>query len=192
MTYEQNPIPAKVQAQQDRQRTQRPHWQGPNFIPVGDKPPRKIDATVEALPITDMSQGWRGTPSPSQDSTGALDKAQGFNRRMILPMALVVIVALLFVLAWSLLLAMMGSPTLAPFMLDRLAIFLAAVSGLGFWVWSKANETDYRHSHAGVDHHRLDAMVQIRKAEIEAETEQRQAALAMSLKLLEDRDRGTD
>ena len=182
---------AQTQYRQDRERVHsaRPSWQGRNYLDVRPREKRTVDSTVEAIPIGDMSQGWRGVPSPSQDSTGAEDRARGFNRRMVLPMALTVVLALVSVLAWVLVVTLVrGDANLMPFFIDRLFIFLIVVGGMGYTVWDRANDTDYDHTHAGVDRLRLETMRDVRIAELQAETQQRQAALAMSLKLLESRD----
>jgi len=141
-----------------------------------------------AMPISDMSEGFKGTPSPSLDSTSAVDRAQGFNRRMVLPMLLTVILALVATLAWVFVLTLVrGDAYLMPYMLDRLFMFLAVQGGMGYFVWQRANEVDYAHTHAGKERLRLDVMRDIRIAEIKAETEQRKVALLASLRLLDGR-----
>jgi hypothetical protein len=147
--------------------------------------------TIDVIPIpaTDITPAMQATTSPSRDSISAVDRANGFNRRMILPMALTVVLALVGVLFWSLTLAMLDVGQIAPYMLDRVLVFLAIVGGFGFTVWTRANQVDHDHSHSGVERHRISTAAEIRKVEVQAELQQRQMATEAMLTMLESRER---
>jgi hypothetical protein len=149
--------------------------------------PETID--VVPIPATDIAPAMKPTNSPTRDSISATDRANGFNRRMVLPMALTVVLALVGVLFWSLTLAFLDVGQVAPYMLDRMLVFLAIVGGMGMVVWTKANEVDHDHTHSGVERHRISTAAEIRKVEVQAELEQRKMAVGAMLTMLESRER---
>jgi hypothetical protein len=148
--------------------------------------PETID--VVPIPATDIAPAMQATTSPSRDSVSAVDRANGFNRRMLLPMAMVIILALVGVLFWSLTLTMLDVGQVAPWMLDRVLVFLSIVGGMGMVVWAKANRVDHDHTHAGVERHRITTAAEVRRVELQAELQQRQMATEAMLTMLESRE----
>ena len=148
--------------------------------------PETID--VIPIPATDITPAMKPTASQSKDSVSAQDRAKGFNTRMVFPMALTVVLGLVGALFWTLTLAMLDVGQVAPFMLDRVLVFLAIVGGMGLTVWTKANQVDHDHTHAGVERHRITTAAEVRKVEVQAELQQRQMATEAMLTMLERRE----
>ena len=157
---------------------------------VDDQRSYNIDALTASdtdSPSSMMAQSAIGMalaaqPNPSADSTSAEDRVRGFNRRLLWPMSLVVVLALVASMAYA-----MAVDTQLPWMLDRILVFLLILGGMGFWVWTVANNQEYRHSQAGIQLKKIDVADRIHARQQQHELQQRRDQLTALLQL-EDKD----
>lgn len=160
-----------------------------NFVaPEREQAPIAVDAAP--LATADTSAVWMPTASPTRDSVSAQDRARGFLLRQAPIYAIVLVLSIAVTLAYTL--VGMAADVAAPFMLDRVLVFLAMLAGSAFAVHDRGDRRDYDHSHAGIERKRIDAAVDIRRREIDAELQLRTAALGAQLRMLEMQNRGSE
>ena len=147
---------------------------------------------VDSAPLAtaDTSAVWMPTASPTRDSVSAQDRARGFLLRQTPIYVVVLVLAVAVTLAYTL--VSMAAEVAAPFMLDRVLVFLAMLAGGAFIVHDRGDRRDYDHSHAGIERKRIDAAVEIRTREIDAELQLRTAALDAQLRMLEMQNTGSE
>ena len=169
------------------------------FVDVGTVPPTipahlQSPQPSQAADMANAAVAGAMTPtqSASRDSISAEDRARGLNVRLLWPMSLTALLALVATLAWSLALTQLGTPKLLPFMLDRIGIFLLVLGGMGYYVWLRSNDQEYKHSHAGIRHKQLDIANEMHERTIDAELKRQRMALDATLGLIEDEDYGIE
>lgn len=160
-----------------------------NFV-APDPPAFEAPVTVETptIQITDTSAAWAGIASPALDSVSALDRAQAFRHRMMPIYVTVVLVSLAVTLLYAL--VAITADVAAPLQLDKFLVFLFVLSAGLFVTHTRANKTDYDHTHAGTERLRLKTAAEIRRAELDAELRLRLAALETQVRLIESRHSG--
>lgn len=151
-----------------------------NFVAAHPQRPLMQPPAIDQI---DISPVWSPTASRARDSISAVDRAKAHNLRMVPVYALIFAVALLAVVAYSLLIYFLDQPG-APWALDRILIFLAVLSSLGLVAHINGSRTDYQHTHAGVERHRITTAAEVYIAQIEATAEVQREALRANLALL--------
>ena len=138
-------------------------------------------ATVDLQPV-DVSGVMEAANDGSRDSTSAVDRAWGYNIRLIPALLLSILLALMGMIAFILTMRWTSTPT------DGMTNFLAflvclAVPFLAFAV--SVNRSDYAHSRAGVERHRITTAAKLRTAEIAALLTLRREALSLTMQLID-------
>lgn len=144
-----------------------------------------LPVVAEPIQVTDMAGAWLSPQSPTRDSISAKDRAEAFVIRQTPIYVVTVVVAVAVTVAYTLFAWAAGVN--APWAMDKLLVFLLMLAGGLFVTHSRANRTDYEHTHAGTERLRIMTAAEIRKAELQAELEIRRTALETSVRLLEGR-----
>ena len=159
-----------------------------NYVPEVRRPePLRVPdgwngvATVDLQPL-DVSGVMEPANDSTRDSVSAIDSAWGYNIRLIPALLLSILLALMGMITFILAMRWTSTPT------DGMTNFLAflvclAVPFLAFAV--TVNRSDYAHSRAGVERHRISTAADLRKSEIAAMLTLRREALGHTLALLE-------
>lgn len=138
-------------------------------------------ATIDLEPVN-VSPVFEPVRDGTRDSLSAQDRAWGYTIRLI-PLGLVALgVAILGVLAFVWATAYLGYHTST---LERTLAFLTCLVAVFATAAVMLNRTDYQHSRAGVERHRITTAADLRKHEIDALLTLRREALRTSLKLIE-------
>jgi hypothetical protein len=159
-----------------------------NYVPEV-KPPAPLRvpdgwngvATVDLQPV-DVSGVMESANDSTRDSTSAVDRAWGYNIRLIPALLVSLLLATLGTVAFVLAMRWTSTPTDA---LTNTFVFLLCI-GVTFLLFAvTVNRSDYAHSRAGVERHRISTAAELRKSEIAAMLELRREALGHTLALLE-------
>lgn len=136
-------------------------------------------ADIEPVNVTPVFEPVRDA---ARDSVSAQDRAWGYVIRL-LPFGLISVgLALLGFVAFILVTAWFGLHTSS---LERFFAFLVCLV-MCFGVFAATlNRTDYQHSRAGVERHRISAAADLRKHEIDALLALRREALRHTIELIE-------
>ena len=174
----------EVEQEHSQARQSRPS----NFVAPAPRPLRPAEIMPAPAQPVDLSPAWQPMTSPGRDSVSAVDRAKAFHIRSIPIYAAIVGMAVAAVILYSVTIAFWGVQINVPLFADRILIFLAVAFGWGLWMFKQANETDYDHSHAGIERLRIETAGDIQLAIVEAETEIKLKALDAYLKLIGVRD----
>lgn len=141
-------------------------------------------ATIDLEPVN-VSPVFEPVRDGARDSVSAQDRAWGYVIRLT-PFALISLgLGVLGFVAFLLITSWFGLHTTA---LERFFAFLLCLM-VCFGVFAATmNRTDYQHSRAGVERHRISTAADLRKHEIDALLELRREALRASLRLIEGED----
>lgn len=176
---------------EERRRVQEQHAEARqrpgNYVAAAPRPPRPAEIMPAPAQPVDLSQAWQPMTSPGRDSVSAVDRAKAFHIRSIPIYAAVVGMAVAAVILYSVTITFWGVHIDVPMFADRILIFLAVTFGWGLWMFKQANETDYDHSHAGIERLRILEAAEIQRTIVEAEAEIKREALQAYLRLLEGR-----
>lgn len=138
-------------------------------------------AVVDVQPV-DVTPALNSVHDASRDSTSATDRAWGYNIRLIPAMIVCLLLAGMGTLAFVLAMRYLDQPTDALTNTFAFLLFLAA----GFFMFAVSlSRTDYAHSRAGVERHRITTAADLRREEISAMLETRREALRLTLQLLD-------
>lgn len=147
-----------------------------NFVAPAPQP-ASLPATFWQPPNSDVA-AWQPT-SAIDERTSAVDRAWGYNIRLIAPLLLAVVLALAGMIAFIVIMRWLETPV------DGLMAFLAFLLCLAVTFGGVAlhiSSDDYRHSHSGVELARIRAAAEVKRAENEQSFELRRAALDGYLK----------
>lgn len=138
-------------------------------------------ATIDLEPVN-VTPVFEPVRDGARDSVSAQDRAWGYVIRL-LPFGLISVgLAFLGFVAFILVTAWVGLPTSA---LERFFAFLVCLV-VCFGVFAATlSHTDYQHSRAGVERHRISTAADLRKHEIDALLTLRREALRHTLTLIE-------
>lgn len=157
-----------------------------NFVAPG--PPRPI-RPAEIMPAApqniDLAAAWQPMASPGRDSVSAMDRARAFHVRSAPAYIAVVGMAATAVVLYSATLWILRADG-APLLADRILIFLAVVFVGGMVVFLRLNQTDYDHSHAGIERLRIVEAADIQREIVQADLEMKREALRAYVHMLED------
>lgn len=143
-------------------------------------------ATIDLEPVN-VAPVFEPVRDSTRDSVSAQDRAWGYVIRLI-PLGLVAVgVAILGVLAFVWATAYMGYHTTT---LERTLAFLACLVAVYATAAVMLNRTDYQHSRAGVERHRISTAADLRKHEIDALLALRREALRHTIEMLESQPQG--
>ncbi len=160
-----------------------------NYVPAAPQtaPPLRVPdgwsgvAVVDVQPV-DVSPALNPVHDGSRDSTSATDRAWAYNIRLLPAMLVCVLLAGMGTLAFVLVMRWIETPTDG---LTNTFAFLLFV-GVAFLMFAVSlNRTDYQHSRAGVERHRISTAAELRKVEVSAMLEMRREALRLTLELLD-------
>ena len=144
-------------------------------------PPAVVDVTP--IQIGDTGRAWEMPSNASRDSVSAKDRAEALAIRARPIWYMVGATSTAATAGWAIVAAAAGIG--APFLLDKLLVFLATYAALSFVTYLRLNRLDHDHSRAGVERLKIKTAAEIRKAELAAELQLRTAALHAQLQLLE-------
>lgn len=157
-----------------------------NFVAPGPPRPLRPAEIMPAQPPTvDLAAAWQPMSSPGRDSVSAMDRARAFHVRSAPAYVAVIGMAITAVVLYSATLWLLRADG-APWMADRILIFLAIVFGGGMAVFVQLNRTDYDHSHAGIERLRITEAADIQREIVQADLEIRREALRAYVHMLED------
>lgn len=159
-----------------------------NYVPeVKPTPPLRVPdgwsgvAAVDLQPV-DVSGVMEGANDATRDSVSAIDRAWGYNIRLIPALLVSLLLATLGTVAFILAMRWTATPTDA---LTNMFVFLLCI-GVTFLLFAvTVNRSDYAHSRAGVERHRISTAAELRKSEITAMLVLRREALGHTLALLD-------
>lgn len=117
--------------------------------PMKREPPPAI-----AVPDIDVSPVWAGIADDSRDSVSAQDRSKAFLIRNAPMYFVAVTTAIVATLAYSL--VAIALKVEAPWLMDRLLIFLIALAAFTYVTHLAALKKDYEHSRAGVERLRIE------------------------------------
>ena len=164
-----------------------------NYVPAAPQtaPPLRVPdgwngvAVVDVQPV-DVTPALNPVHDASRDSTSATDRAWAYNIRLAPALLVCVLLAGMGTLAFVLIMRYLAQPTDALMNLFAFLLFLAA----GFFMFAVSlSRTDYAHSRAGVERHRISTAADLRREEIAAMLELRREALRHTLALLDAQER---
>lgn len=163
-----------------------------NYVPEVRRPePMRVPdgwngvAAVDLQPV-DVSGVMEGANDATRDSVSAVDRALGYNIRLIPALLVSLLLATLGTVAFVLAMRWTATPTDA---LTNMFVFLLCI-GVTFLLFAvTVNRSDYAHSRAGVERHRISTAAELRKEEIAAMLELRREALGHTLALLDAQER---
>lgn len=154
----------------------------PTFVPAAREAPPRHEII---MPGPGPAPAWETALQPvesrqGRDSLSAEDRARGRLIDSIPAHAAILLLSILGALAFR----RFGDAST----LDSFLVFLGAL-GMSLLVYNANDIAErFRHTHAGVERHRIDAAKDMHRAQLQAEAEVRREALALQLKLLEDRN----
>ena len=154
---------------------------------VRDAQPIQLRSGVAAIDLqpVNVSPVFEPVRDGTRDSVSAQDRAIGYVIRLTPFLALAIGLALLGFVAFMLVTSWFGVTTSA---IERLFVFLLCLMGC-FGVFAVTmNKTDYQHSRAGVERHRISTAADLRKHEIDALLALRREALRHTIDLIERND----
>lgn len=163
----------------------------PNYVPeVKPAQPLRVPdgwngvATVDLHPV-DVSGVLEAANDGTRDSVSAIDRAWGYNIRLIPALLLSILLALMGMIAFILAMRWTSTPT------DGMTNFLAflvclAVPFLTFAV--TVNRSDYQHSRAGVERLRIVEAAKLRRDEMKAFLQLRRDSMQATLQLLKQQE----
>ena len=158
-----------------------------NFVAAHPDPAPAPVAVVDAQPIqiTDTGRAWEVPSNPSKDSVSAKDRAEALAIRARPLWYMVGATSTAATAGWAIVAWAAGIG--APFLLDKLLVFLATYAALSFVTYLRLNRLDHDHSRAGVERLKIKAAADVRRAELDAELKLRLAALDAQIRLIESR-----
>lgn len=149
----------------------------PASVPEGWGDVARVDVTP-----TDLGGAFEASHDASRDSISAMDRAWGYNIRLIPAAVLAVVLALVGMVAF--ILAMRWTQTQTDW-LTNFFVFLLCLSIPFLWFALRVNSTDYAHTRAGVQHAQIQAATEVRLAEIDALVALKRESMTSTLRLLE-------
>lgn len=153
-----------------------------NFVSPAPAPLATRSVTIDQVPqwLTpaqplDVTNAWQPLQA-SREATSAVDRAKGLQMRVVPFLALYALAGV--VVGGGVWMVAANVPVAA-----LLAVLTFA--GMGIGTYSRLNSTDYAHSGAGVERHRIDSATYLAERQLDHEAELRRLALDAYLKTLE-------
>lgn len=176
--YDETPDPAQVYLQVRREQLAQRNFVAP--APLARREPQTVDVTPWMAQTTalDTSRAWEPLQT-AHERTSAVDRAKGLQMRVVPFLGLY---ALAGVVVGGVVWYVAGIVPLAA--LTAVLVF----AGMGIGTYSRMNSTDYAHSGAGVERHRIDTAADLERARMEHEQELRKTALDAYLRQMEGRN----
>lgn len=171
--------PAQLWMQLQRQRAA-----AANFVAPA-APLARRDQTIDVVPwamqttALDVGRAWQPLQA-TKEATSAVDRARGLQMRVLPFLALF---ALAGVVVGGVVWLVAGIVPIAAL------VAVLVFAGLGIGTYGRLNSTDYAHSGAGVERHRIDTAADLERQRMEHEQELRRLALDAYLKQLEGRNK---
>lgn len=148
------------------------------YVPKGRQ--SRHDYNVEPMQPLDVTPLWHGIPDESRDSVSAQDRSKAFLIRNSPMYAVGILTALCVTILYTLFGIMLE--TVAPYMLDRVLIFLVSLAGFLYYAHDRADKRDYDHSRAGVERLRLTIGGEVAKSHVQAERDLKIESMRMIAK----------
>lgn len=169
--------PAQVWLQLQRQKAAERNFVTP-AAPLAKAQPVTIDAVpawlTPAQPV-DVTNAWQPLPG-AKEATSAVDRAKGLQLRVVPFLGLYALAGV--VVGGGVWMVAANVPVAA-----LLAVLTFA--GMGIATYSQMNSTDYQHSGAGVERHRIDSATYLAELELEHKARMQEKALDAYLRRLE-------
>jgi hypothetical protein len=156
-----------------------------NFVtpaaPLATRQPTQIDVMptwLSTAKVVDVAAVW-GAQEATHERTSAVDRAKGLQLRLW---------PFLLLYAGAGLVVGLGVWLVAGTLPGAALLAVLVFAGMGIFTYARMNSTDYQHSGAGVERHRIDRATQLHMAELDHRARMQEKALDAYIRQLEGRN----